>query len=222
MSVTSATAIEAAVKAVQDELGALPYMTPKQANRLGRLLAEHDLRDCLELGFFHGKSSAFIAAILRALGGGHLTTIDREKARLKQPNVEAVLERLGLADWVTVHYEPRSYTWRLMKLLEAGPPPRFDFCYVDGGHYWDVSGFAFFLVDRLLRPGGWILFDDLDWTFAQRLDSQEPPDPWLARLPEEERTTPQIRKVWELLVKRHPGYDSFAEEGAWAFARKKA
>ena len=30
-------------------------------------------------------------------------------------------------------------------------------------------GFAFFLVDRLLAPGGWMVFDDMDWTFASSM-----------------------------------------------------
>jgi hypothetical protein len=33
---------------------------------------------------------------------------------------------------------------------------------------WFVDGLAFFLVHRLLKPGGWIIFDDLDWTHARR------------------------------------------------------
>ena len=36
----------------------------------------------------------------------------------------------------------------------------------------------------------------------------------------EEQTVPQIRKVYELLVKQHPSYDEFAVIGDWAYARK--
>jgi predicted O-methyltransferase YrrM len=196
-----------------------------QATRLSSFLSTHRLRDCLELGFYHGVSSAYIASILHANGGGHLTTIDLETAREKSPSIHDLLRDLGLADIVTVVHEPRSYTWRLMKLIEEGRGESFDFSYIDGGHFWDVTGFGFFLVEKLLRSGGWILFDDLDWkagTLADRHKSKGETLPsWLARLTQEELQTPQIRKVWELLVKQHPGFESFREEGQWGFARKK-
>jgi predicted O-methyltransferase YrrM len=105
-----------------------------------------------------------------------------------------------------------------MRYIEANSEPIFDLAYIDGSHSWFVDGFAFFLVDRLLRDGGWIIFDDMDWSFAKSKSSQI-----LRRLndmPEDERTTPQVRLIFELLVKRHPGYGNFREQGSWGFAQK--
>ncbi len=211
----------AGVRRVEQMFAALPYMTLAQAGWLEQFLGERGLSRCIELGFFHGKSSAFIAAMLEERGAGHLTTIDREEARQRDPNIDVVLETLGLSHRVTRYYEASSYTWRLMRLLEESPAPRFDFCYIDGGHSWDVSGFGFLLTDRLLVPGGWVLFDDLDWTYARMLAADGPVPGWLAQKPKDEIETAQVRQVWELLVKGHPGYDSFGEKGQWGFARKK-
>jgi len=215
----------ATIEEVRARVGTLPYMLFRQATRLNDFLSAHELRNCLELGFYHGVSSAYIASILHANGGGHLTTIDLESAREKVPNIEELILDLGLANLITVFHEPRSYTWRLMKLIEEGRSETFDFCYIDGGHFWDVTGFGFFLVEKLLRPGGWILFDDLDWRAVKAADMHktkgETLPSWLARLTPEELETPQVRKVWELLVKQHPGFEFFREEGQWGFARKK-
>ena len=201
--------------------GDLPHMSRGSAERIEAFICEQRLANILELGFAHGKSSAVIAATLRDLSHGHLVTIDRLQARDMQPNIDEVLAALDLTAWVTVHYESRSYTWRLMRMLEDNPYPTFDFCYIDGAHSWDADGFAFFLVDRLLVRNGWVLFDDLDWTYRSmeaRYGGNVPA--WLRRMPEEERNTRQVRKVWELLVKRHPEYGEFREEGQWGFARK--
>jgi hypothetical protein len=75
-------------------------------------------------------------------------------------------------------------------------------------------------VDRLLRPNGWIIFDDLDWTYATSpaLGNTER----VRRMPEDERTTRQVRLVYDLLVKTHPEYHNFRDEGEWAFAQKRA
>lgn len=212
--------VSAAVRRVDQRFAKLPYMSVAQAGWLEGFLEERGLSQCIELGFFHGKSSAFIAAMLETRGTGHLTTIDRDEARRREPNIDLVLKTLGLSHRVTRYYEPSSYTWRLMKLLQESTEPRFDFCYIDGGHSWDVSGFGFLLVDRLLKPGGWVLFDDLDWTYSQMVPADGPIPGWLQQKSAEEIETAQVRQVWELLVKRHPDYDSFAEEGAWGFARK--
>jgi hypothetical protein len=39
-------------------------------------------------------------------------------------------------------------------------------------------------------------------------------------MPPEERITPQVRKVYELLVKPHPSYGDFRTEDGWAYAHK--
>lgn len=203
------------VKAV---LGDLPNMGLHQGRKIAEFLQEHNLRDCLELGFNHGVSSAYIAAALQEMGGGSLTTIDHISVQSYASNIEVVLEKLGLQEVVTYFYEPTSYLWRLMRMLEEDPTPHFDFCYLDGAHSWAVDGFAFLLVNRLLRPGGWIIFDDLDWSYAAS-PAMKGTD-FVESLPIDERETPQVRKIWELLVKTHPSFDQFWEDRGWAFARK--
>lgn len=82
-----------------------------------------------------------------------------------------------------------------------------------------MDALAFFLVDRLLRPGGWIIFDDLDWTYAI---SPALKDTELVRnMPVDERTAPQVRKIYELLVKPHRSYHNFRVQDGWAYAQKR-
>ncbi len=82
-----------------------------------------------------------------------------------------------------------------MKMFEEDLQPQFDFCYIDGAHSCDVSGFGFLLVDRLLVPGGWVHFDNLDWTFSSMIKPGVETRPWLVQLTPDELETPQIRKV---------------------------
>jgi predicted O-methyltransferase YrrM len=204
---------------VKRRVGATPVMSPEQAERLTWLIAEHGVRDILELGFSHGVSTCYMAAALGRGHGGHIVTIDREVARTRQPNIEELLARIGERERVTVYFEPTSYTWRLMKFLEETPPPQFDLCYIDGAHSWFVDGFAFFLVDLLLKPGGWIVFDDLYWTYATSPSLVQ--SKLVKEMPEDERTTPQVHKIYELLVKPHPSYHNFRIEANWAYAQKR-
>ena len=204
---------------VKKIVGDTPCMVPHQADRITSFIEENALYDVLELGFAHGVSTSYMAAALGRLGQGSITAIDTYMAKDRNPRIEYLLEQVGELDRVNIFYEPTSYTWRLMKFLEEDPQPRFDLCYLDGAHNWFVDGFAFFLVDRLLRPGAWIIFDDLNWTYdrSPSLKNTE----GVKQMPEDERSTPQIKKVYELLVKTHPDYHNFSVEGSWAFAQKR-
>jgi len=185
------------------------------------LIIKHDVRDVLEMGFYHGKSSAYFAAILEDLGRGHLLTIDVTAARSRDPNIGQVLSKLGLSHRVTPVFAHRSYTWELGKMIRAAPRPQFDLCYFDGGHTWDATGFGFVLVDMLLRPGGWIVFDDLNWTIEGAMqDSAKPPRYWLACSPDE-RAMPAVKLVFDHLVPRL-GYTEMRiiNGGWWGIARK--
>ncbi len=91
---------------VRSLFGNLEYMHHPQAKLLRDLIIECDAQDILEIGFFHGKSSAYIASILEDLGRGHLVTIDRDTAREREPNIEQVLSSLDLAHRVTPIFGP--------------------------------------------------------------------------------------------------------------------
>jgi hypothetical protein len=73
----------------------------------------------------------------------------------------------------------------------------------------------------LLRPGGWIIFDDLNWTIEKAAKSHgKMPAHWRA-CSADERVTPGVQLVFDLLVP-HLGYTDArtVNEGRWGMARK--
>jgi predicted O-methyltransferase YrrM len=203
----------------------LPDTTPSQGRRLYDFVCEHQARQILELGFAHGVSTCYLAAALGALGTGHVLTLDDRSALRRRPTIHELLDRTGLAPLVTPIFASTTYTWELANLIERQSvdgrcAPLFDFCFVDGAHSWQVDGLAFFLVEKLLKPGGWMLFDDLDWTFATSPTLRE--SAYVRSMPHEERTTAQVGRVFDLLVRQHPGFDEIGVEGSWGWARKAA
>jgi predicted O-methyltransferase YrrM len=197
----------------------LPYMELEEGERIFDFIVSRQLINCLELGFYHGVSSAYIAGALHEIGKGKLVTIDTIKARQLEPNIESLIKGLGLEEFVTYYFEPNSYTWRLMKLLRDAEFEQFDFCYIDGGHSWDTTGFAYFLVSRLLKPGGWIIFDDLNWTHQ---DPAVCNTPKVKAMADDERSAAQVGLVFELLVKRDPQFTDFFIQDSWGYARKQS
>ena len=147
-------------------------MSPDQ----GRIVYDH-VRNAkpdavLELGTAHGVGAAYLAGALADNAHGHLTTVDFAGAAY-DPSPEAVLARAGVAQRVTVVREFSSYTWWLKEQVQArsdgagNVEPAYDFVYLDGAKNWTIDGLAVVLVEKLLRPGGWLLMDDLPWTYAQ-------------------------------------------------------
>jgi predicted O-methyltransferase YrrM len=204
-----------------DYLADIPMMKPYAGRRLYNFILEHKPERILELGFAHGTSTCYMAAALDELGRGHITTFDQESRRDREPDIYTSLAALGLGEYVTPVWAHRSFTWDLAKLIEANPEPIFDFVFHDGGHSWDVAGYAFFLADRLLKPGGWMLFDDLKWTHQSKSVIDHPK---VQAMSEEERTTPHVRMVFDLLVGRHPDYTDLrvGSSGGWGWARKRS
>ncbi|MEV6927397.1 class I SAM-dependent methyltransferase [Dactylosporangium sp. NPDC051485] len=198
----------------------IPHMSTERGKEIYEFVRQERPKSVLELGFAHGVSACYIGAALKDNGSGQLTTIDVHAARDREPCIEELLQTTDLLDWVRPIYTPTSYTWDLMQMLEQQRQGEwtFDFAFIDGAHSWFVDGLAFFLVDKLLKPGGWMLFDDLDWTYATSPTLGQ--TDFVRSMPEDERNTPQIGKVFELLVAQHPGYDEFRNDGAWGWARK--
>lgn len=208
------------IEAVDREWHSLKYMGLPQARLLHTFFHRHRIEKVLELGFFHGKSTAFMAAILEERGAGEIVTMDQESARTRTPPIDEVIGKLGLSHRVKPVYSHRSFTWELRRLLEQVPRPQFDFCYIDGAHTWDGTGFSFLLVDLLLKPGGWVVFDDLNWSIAKSPSAARNPKAY-AHYSAEEQAAQQVRMVWDLLVPAR-GYLNLHEEARfnWGFAQK--
>jgi predicted O-methyltransferase YrrM len=207
---------------ITEKFSDVKYMNKARAEVLRELIDTHDARDILEIGFFKGKSSAYIAACLEDLGRGSLVTIDRERAREYSPNIHELLSQTGLAHRVEPIFAFRSFTWELQKLIARTPRPQFDLCYFDGGHTWDETGFGFLLVDLLLRPGGVIVFDDMHWTIAGSTTSQANAAK-MRRFSPDEAEARNVERVWDLLVPER-GYEKLEvlAKFSWGVARKPA
>jgi predicted O-methyltransferase YrrM len=201
-----------------------PALTsPEDGAKLHRFILESGVCDVLELGFAHGTSTCYMAAGLAERGEGHITTIDRASAREREPNIETLLVETGLAPYVEPVYAATSYNWELMKMIQRRTrgretAPAFDFCFIDGAHTWETDGFAFFLADKLLRPGGWILFDDLHWSYGNSESLRDTER--VKAMPRDERDTPQVMKVVALLAMQHPQYRVVHIKGNWAWVGK--
>jgi predicted O-methyltransferase YrrM len=209
----------------------IPNMTRARADRVYKHLMSTGARDVLELGTAHGVSASYMAAAVEERDG-RVTTVDHVVAtRLRDPHPDTVIERASLTDYVErVVIEDSSYTWWLKDKIAASTDahgacrPQYDFVYIDGAHNWTIDGFSFFLVEKLLRPAGWLLLDDLAWAYGDSTSSFGPGQgPDALGLSAAERSDAHMELVFDLLICQHPSFSNFRiEDGDWAWAQKSA
>lgn len=60
-----------------------------------------------------------------------------------------------------------TYAWTLFDLMKTGE--QFDLIYIDGNHTFYIDLPAFMIADCLIKPGGSILIDDIDFTLISLL-----------------------------------------------------
>jgi predicted O-methyltransferase YrrM len=196
-----------------------PNMNLGQGRNIYEQIRKNGYRRILELGFNWGVSTCYLASAIADQPDGHVVTIDLANRVAFRPGVEGFLEACGLSHATTVFYEHSSYTWRLRAFLRMDPRPEFDLIYLDGGHLWESDALAFLLAEQMLRPGGMFIFDDLHWTIGGSTywsDTAAVKD-----MPADERDTPHVQEIFDLLVKPHPNIVNTFENSSWGFAVKR-
>jgi predicted O-methyltransferase YrrM len=179
-------------------------------------------RDCLELGTGFGATACVMAAAVDEIGGGTVTTVDQI---LRTPvGVEQLAQLIGLSRYVHTVQLGAGYNWFLMRVLRECTKasvcePRFDFCYLDGAHQWEPDALAMLLVAKLLRPGAWMMVDDLNFILRGCHDGWEAS---YGNRSDEELDTPQVGMAFDLLARTHPDLEHFVltNSGHIGWARK--
>ncbi len=101
-----------------------------------------------------------------------------------------------------------SYNWSLIKLIEENQnEPIFDYCFLDGAHTVAIDALNFFLVDRLLKVGGYLDFDDYNWKLrGSSLDPTLIPE-INDQYTDEQIDSKQVKMIIDILVKPDPRYE---------------
>ena len=198
----------------------------------GRLLYEHIRKNrpesLLELGTARGGSAVFLASALEANGQGHLTTVDSTRWNWVDPTPQEVLGRAGLAHRVTFDKRFSTYSWFLKSEIEkhltshGTVQPVYDFIFLDGAKNWSTDGIAVVTAEKLLKPGGWLLLDDLGWSYGEHAaDSDRHYEIEIAKLSDSERDEPHLRRIFDLLIATNPAFDQLViQDNWWGWARK--
>lgn len=213
-------------ESVAEKVDGIPHMSREQGRRIYDHIQATRPEGVLEIGTANAVGSAYMAAALDEVGRGRVTTVDRVGASYS-PGPETVLADVGLTDRVELIRVPdSSYNWWLKTQIltrsdaAGNVEPMYDFAYLDGAHEFNIDGLAVVLIEKLLKPGGWLLLDDLDWTYATSPSFIAKPSARPKNLSDAELHEPHVRAVFDVLLRSHPAFSEFREDDGWAWAKK--
>ena len=129
----------------------------QEGQRIYELVLRERPHRTLEVGMAFGLSSLWICQALGELGTGHHIAIDPHQAGDYENAGLANVARAGCAERFTFYGEPSH---RVLPRLEA-EGLKVDLIFIDGMHLFDYAFVDLFFADRLLRPGGVLIFHDV-------------------------------------------------------------
>lgn len=129
------------------------------AEAIYRVVLQEKPKFAIEIGMAFGTSSLAILTAMRDAGGGHLVSIDPNQSKGWRRCGRAAVERAGFGE---CHRLIEETDFRaLPRLLEEGFEPQF--AYIDGFHTFDYTTLDWWYIDKMMKPGGIIGFNDCGW-----------------------------------------------------------
>lgn len=126
---------------------------------LQEIVSEVKPKTSLEVGLAYGISTLFICDALEKTSGHRHIVLDPYQMQYYNGIGLENIKRAGYEEIVDF-YDQSSHV--LLPQLEA-QGTKIDFAFIDGLHLFDYTLLEFFYIDKMLRVGGVIAFDDATW-----------------------------------------------------------
>jgi predicted O-methyltransferase YrrM len=131
-----------------------------EAGLVARVVSQVDPARSLEVGLGYGFSAITICASGRRpkTERRHIAIDPHQATHWRNGGLKHI-EEAGFADMIDLRAD---YSYRALPQLEL-EKVSLDFAFIDGWHTFDYVFVDFFFIDKMLREGGVVMFDDADW-----------------------------------------------------------
>ena len=135
-----------------------------KAGVITQLISSGKLKQAVEVGCAYGISSAVICQAIKENGGGVNHIIDPFQKEQWANEGLRNLERAGLTNFTHIA-EKSEYALPDLAKSELSV----DFAFIDGWHTFDHTLIDFFYINKMIRVGGVVVFDDCNWASIEKL-----------------------------------------------------
>lgn len=138
---------------------------PSVGEFLTSIITAHRPKVSLEVGLAYGVSSLYICEALSKVGATKHYLMDPNQSS-EWSNIGLTnLRNAGFADLIDFREEMSHLA--LPQILKEGAS--IDFAFIDGWHVFDQVLVDFFFIDKMLKVGGVIAFDDTAWPGVRKV-----------------------------------------------------
>lgn len=141
------------------EFGKTP-IRPEQDKTLVDAVLQEKPHRVIETGFAYGFSAMIFVKTMLEMGveAPYSVSIDpRQSGSALDDAGVLACEDVGISEFVKLYTDGSEYT--LPRLIQEGET--FDMGFVDGCHLFELAFMDIFFMNRLIKPGGLILVDDM-------------------------------------------------------------
>jgi predicted O-methyltransferase YrrM len=141
-------------------------MDRREGELIQRMIAAVEPSMTLEVGMAYGLSTLYICDALSKLPKtAHHIAIDPKQSEHYRDIGKFNVRQAGFAHMVQIIEQGSELA--LPRLLADGT--RIDLAVIDGWHTFDHALVDFFYINRMLRVGGVVILDDVDWPSIDKL-----------------------------------------------------
>ena len=123
-----------------------------------------------EIGVGYGATSVEIVKQLRECDTFYFYSFQEEVDELYEDLKNLDVCKCKLVPMGNSHALYDSFCWNLGKQVIDHKEGLFDLVYLDGAHSFLYTGLATALLKQLIRQDGYIIFDDLNWSYGSSYD----------------------------------------------------
>lgn len=155
-----------------------------------------------EIGIDQGATSAEVARILRPDDKFYILDFEYKVAKVKA-QIAPINEYIEIIACGNTNKTYDSYGWTLAKLYidVAHKSPLFDLAYLDAAHTFIHDASALCVLKELCKPGGFIVLDDIKWSFAASPTCNPKINPGICdQFTEEQINTSQVQLVSDIIL----------------------
>ncbi len=183
------------------KVAALPEGDPRVIEFMENLSFDRPIMYA-EVGVYEGETARRVANFLPDDSTVHLFDFED---KVKEA-ASKIGDNTSVVAWGNSRLIYDSYCWSLQKAMDAGA--QFDVVFLDGAHTYHHDALAFFLLDKMLRPGGYILFDDYEWSHSTSPSMNPGVFPRIKdQYTDEQIQAQQVKMLVDKLVKTDPRYE---------------
>lgn len=177
---------------------------------LRKYLEQHEETiNVAEVGVGVGATAVEIVKLLRAHDNYYMFSFEEDVNELKWDLLDLNLGCKNILAFGNSKKIYDSYAWSLAKLyIDSNREQLFDITYLDGAHTYLHDGMTCCLLKEMTKPGGMIVFDDINWCQATSPTMNPVKNPNILReYTAEQISTCQVKYIVDIFMEKDDNWE---------------